>query len=321
MRFNRRKLRIQPALRSLTRFALAALLTTSVACVDDPDALDPANNESALLVWLIGLGAVQVNVPECGYATPAYRVNNASDASTLFSLKHARDNTTFNFAMFQLSGCTPLTLTNSGLPATFELRYYPNRLIESRVEVGPGSTLSGALNAEGLVTRVRNDSPCMAGEAIVQERTYDALNRVVRQYSPPAANCGGWGGEESLIEYAGFSRLPARSIFYDGATLFTDSLSAYTFSNGLVVGVENTCLGGSSCSVQSLRYTYNSLGQMIQEEEVFPSPSVATYTYDAAGRILTASAGANTTAYTYDALGRVSLVTESMPPLTLSFTY
>ncbi len=321
MRFNRRKLRIQPALRSLTRFALAALLTTSVACVDDPDALDPANNESALLVWLIGLGAVQVNVPECGYATPAYRVNNASDASTLFLLKHARDNTTFNFAMYQLSGCTPLTLTNSVFAATFELRYYPNRLIESRVEVGPGSSLTGTLNAEGLATRIRNDSSCMAGDAIVHERTYDALNRVVRQYSPPAPNCGGWGGEESLLEYEGLNRLPSRSFYYDGPTLFTDSLSAYTYSNGLLVGVENSCLGGSSCSVQSLRYTYNSAGQMIQEEEVFPSSSVATYTYDAAGRILTASAGANTTTYTYDAQGRISQVVESSPALTLSFTH
>jgi YD repeat-containing protein len=264
---------------------------------------------------------VQVNVPACGYATPAYRVNNSSDGSALFLLKHGRDNTTFNFAMYQLSGCTPLTMTNSVFPATFELRYFPNRLIESRVEVGPGSTLTGVLNAEGLATRIRNDSSCTGGDAIVHERTYDALNRVVRQYSPPAANCAGWGGEESLLEYEGLNRLPSRSIYYDGATLFTDSLSAYTYSNGLLVGVENTCLGGSSCTVQSLRYTYNSAGQMIQEEEVFPSPSVATYTYDAAGRILTASAGANTTTYTYDAQGRISLVTESAPALTLSFTH
>lgn len=310
-----------PALRTLRSFALAALLTAPVACVDEPAALDPANNESALLMWLIGLNAVQVNVPACGYATPAYRVNNTSDASTLFLLKHARDNTTFNFAMFQLSGCTPLTLTNSGFPATFELRYYPNRLIESRVEVGPGSSLTGTLNAEGLAARVRSDGGCTGGDAIIHERTYDALNRVVRQYSAPAPNCSGWGGEESLLEYEGLNRLPSRSIYYDGATLFADSLSAYTYSNGLLVGVENTCLGGSSCSVQSLRYTYNSAGQMIQEEEVFPSPSVATYTYDAAGRILTASAGANTTTYTYDAQGRISLVTESAPALTLSFTY
>lgn len=321
MRFNRTKQRIRPALRGLTHVALAALLTASVACVEDPDALDPANNETALLVWLFGLGAVQVNVPACGYATPAYRANNSSDASTLFLLKHGRDNTTFNFAMFQLSGCTPLTLTNSVFPATFELRYFPNRLIESRVEVGPGSTLTGVLNAEGLATRTRSDGGCTGGDAIVHERTYDALNRVVRQYSPPAVNCSGWGGEESLLEYEGFNRLPSRSIYYDGPTLFADSLSAYIYSNGLLVGVENTCLGGSSCTVQSLRYTYNDLGQMIQEEEVFPSASLATYTYDSAGRILTASSGVNTTTYSYDAQGRITLVTESSPALTLSFTY
>ena len=296
-----------------------SLLGGASNCFRDSDALDPATNSNALLAWLIGYTALQMRVPECGFATPAYRVANPVEASLFFDLRHSRGSTTFNLAQAQMAGCTPTGVVDSGLPATFSFAYHANRVIQTRTEVGAGRLLTAALSTEDRPTLTHND--CVGGGAIENIFTYDSFNRLLRKYSVPNTACG-WFGDETTYQYDGISRLPARSQYYDSpGVLYADSISIYTIQNGLIVGLDTTCEGGNSCTTQGFRYTYNSLGQLTLEEELYPGMTTATYLYDAVGRISTVISGANTVSYTYDAAGRLTQMTESSPALTLSLSY
>jgi YD repeat-containing protein len=301
---------------------LVVLTFASGACVRAPNALDPATDPEALLAWLFGYQGFVFAAPGCGFATPTYRVANAAETSILLNLPHSRNNTTFNFTLYQLFGCTPRTLANSGSGVTFELAYHANGVIQSRRDQSVGTALSAAISAEGRVVSTRNEDSCTGGDAIERFFYYDTLNRLLRAYSPAAPGCSGWSGEETNLQYEGFSRFPVRSQYYDPpGVLFADAITSYSRANDRIVRAEDTCVGGSSCTGQAIQYTYNESGQLTQEEEVLSGAFLATYTYDAFGRIATATSAGNVVTYTYDDAGRMILVTESSPALTLTLAY
>ena len=300
--------------------AVAVLASCGSACLGDPTALDPGRNDSALLAWLSGYQGLLLTLPACGYMTPGLRVANQSDVQMFYNLGHSRNNLTHNHTLVSLTGCTPASVANSVAATTFNLTYYPNRVIRTREEVGNGKVMEATLNAEGYITRLRTE--CTVSGAIDRFLSFDYFNRVLRNATVDDAACS-WTADQSTSEYAGFSRFPARGSYTDSGGLFDDSALSYTYQDGRIVELSSSCLGGSSCVASKYQYTYDSSGRLIQEDRILPSALSTVYTYDAAGRIVSIADTSATVAFTYNAVGQMIGAVESAPApaLTLTMTY
>lgn len=295
-----------------------AALTFCAYCTAKPAPLDPATNSDAFLSWVAGYASIRFTLPECGYFTPGFLVQNQGDMATVRALSHTKYNSATGYVNLpvHLLGCTPLTVTNPAIPATYNLTYHSNRVIKSRVDNATFKTLTSSLDADDRVTTSSDD--CVTAGTITHIYTYDSLNRLLEDRSLDDPACS-WTADQSDNQYAGLDRLPSRGSYADNTGLVMDAVLLYQYTNGLITGVDWTCVGGSGCPSLSLRYTYDTNGRLITENDLINS-TTTTYTYYSDGRLATVTTSTDLVTYTYNALGQISSVTQTDGPNTFSFT-
>jgi YD repeat-containing protein len=306
---------------ALSAFVLTLVLLQT-QCLRTTNGFDPARNEIALIGWILGYQSLRLSLPACGFLTPAVRVANSQDLNFLQETTLSSDNFDYSNALQHMGGCTPATLTNAGLTTeTYSLVYQPERTVQRRTAQGSGKVLSASYNPEGRLLYVSDNSACGVSGSIDRTYAYDSLNRVLTEATIQDTSCP-WQADGFVYEYAGLGRLPVRSAYTDDTGLYSDALLSYEYQGDLLVGIYYSCIGGSSCQDAQYQFVYNALGQMVQENRILPSAATDTFTYDAEGRIATATTSSATVTYTYNAAGQLASVVETaVQPITVSFTY
>lgn len=290
------------------------------ACLEDPAALDPNRNPAAVAVWVAGYNGLVLNLPDCGHFTPRFRLHAESELEPFRSLDHSLNNVTHNYTLMFLHGCSPVSVANSVSGTSFSLTYHTNRTIASRAESGTGKIANSTINRDGRVTRVYRE--CTTTGAIDKYFLYDSLNRITESFTLDDAACS-VTADHNYSSFSDIRRVPTGSAYIDSGGLYSDVNASYVYEGDKLTEQSQTCIRGYACSNALYRYTYDSLGRLIQEQRVLPSTQTTTFTYNAAGQLATINDATANVVFTYDAEGRVATVVESAPApaLTLTLSY